>query len=138
MFTAQDIMTKNVITVTRDTPIRKAMEIMVREEISGLPVVGEDMTLVGVLSEKDVVGLLYDRDSLESKKVSNFMTERATSFDKGDSVVDVCDFLAKNVFRRVPVTSKGRVVGIISIPDIVKYILTLSHERPCASANSRR
>jgi len=113
------------------------MEIIVREEISGLPVVGEDMTLVGVLSEKDVVGLLYDRDSLERKKVSNFMTERATSFDKGDSVVDVCDFLAKNVFRRVPVTSKGRVVGIISIPDIVKYILTLSHERPCASANSR-
>ena len=137
MFTAADIMTKNVITVTRDTPIRKAMQIMVREQVSGLPVVGEDMKLVGVLTENDVVGLLYDRDSLETKEVSSFMTERATSFDRDDSVIDICDFLAKNVFRRVPITSNGRVAGIVSIPDIVKYILELSCERPCASADSR-
>lgn len=133
MFTAEEMMTKDVITVTKDTPIREAMEIMLKERISGLPVVEDDMTLAGIISEKDVVGLLYDTESLEQKQVRNFMTERAISFDRDDSLVDICDFLAKNLFRRVPVTSEGKVVGIISVPDIIRYTLALAHEHDSAA-----
>ncbi|MFC1737760.1 HPP family protein [Planctomycetota bacterium] len=128
MFTAEEIMVKDVVYVTKDTPIREAIEIMLRGEISGLPVVGDDMSLEGVITEKDVVGLIYDLDSLESKKVRNYMTEHAISFEKDDSLVDICDFLTKNLFRRVPITSDGKLVGIISVPDIIRYALVLSSE----------
>lgn len=83
------------------------------------------MNLVGIISEKDVVSLLYDMESLDSKKVRNYMTERAISFDIDDGLVDICDFFSKNLFRRVPITSKGKLVGIISVPDIIEYTLNL-------------
>ena len=129
MFTAEEIMTKDVISVTRETPIREAMELMLKHRISGLPVVDDDRNLVGVLSEKDVVSLLYDIETLDSQKVRNFMTERAMYFDIDDNLVDICDFFAKNLFRRVPITSDGKLVGIISVPDIIQYTLKLSKEK---------
>ena len=125
MLTAEEIMTRDVITVKEDTPIREAMEMMIKEHISGVPVVFDDMSLAGVLSEKDVVTLLYDKEGLGKKKVRYFMTEHAISFDIDDSLIDICDFLAKGLVRRVPITSGGKLVGIVSVPDIIKYTLAL-------------
>ena len=124
MLSAEEIMTQDVITVKEDTPIHEAMEIMLKEQVSGVPVVFDDMSLAGVLSEKDVVSLLYDREGLKTKKVRYFMTERAISFDIDDSLIDICNFLAKGLVRRVPITSDGKLVGIVSIADIIKYTLS--------------
>jgi len=130
MLTAKDVMNSDVIAVKKNTSILRAMELMLEKKISGMPVVEDDMTLVGVITEMDVVNLaysiIYDSGDLENKKVRHFMTDRVISFDKDDNLFDVCDFLAKNLFRRVPITSAGKVVGIISVPDIIKYILQIS------------
>lgn len=128
MIAPKDIMTKDVITVKTDTPIYEAMELVAKYDISGLPVVDDDMTLVGVLSEKDVINLLYVSEKREEKTVRDFMTQPALYFEEDESLLDVCDFLRKNVFRRVPITSKGKVVGVISIRDVIAYILQLKHE----------
>ena len=125
MLSAEEIMTRDVITVKEDTPIHEAMAIMLKERISGLPVVFDDMSLAGVISEKDVATLLYDKEGLKTKKVRYFMTEHTISFDIEDSLIDVCDFLAKGLVRRVPITSEGKLVGIVSVQDIIKYTLTL-------------
>ncbi len=142
MLKAEEAMNRNIITVEKDTPIIQAMEAMLKNKISGVPVVEGDMKLVGILSETDVVGLayqvLYESDSLENRKVRHFMTERVVSFDKDDNLFDVCDFLAKNLFRRVPITSGGRVVGIISIPDIIEYLLKSNREKQTAAAKVKR
>jgi len=124
MLTAEEIMTRDVITVKEDTPICEAMEIMLNGKVSGVPVVSEDMSLVGILSEKDVLNLLYDREALKTKKVHYFMTERAISFDIEDSLVDVCDCLVKNHFRRVPIVQgpKKKLVGIITRKNIIQRI----------------
>ncbi|MHC4088384.1 MAG: CBS domain-containing protein [Planctomycetota bacterium] len=124
MLSAEEIMTGDVITVKEDTPIHEAMEIMLKEQVSGLPVVFDDMSLAGVLSEKDVVTLLYDKEGLKTKKVRYFMTERAISFELEDSLIDICNFLAKGLVRRVPITSEGKLVGIVSMADIIKYTLS--------------
>ena len=124
MLSAEEIMTRDVITVKEDTPIHEAMEIMLKERISGVPVVFDDMSLAGVLSEKDVVPLLYDKEGLNTNKVRYFMTEHAISFDIEDSLIDICDFLSKGLVRRVPITSKGKLIGIVSVSDIIKYTLS--------------
>lgn len=136
MFTAEEIMSQNVITVREDTPIRQAMEIMLKERISGVPVTDDNESLTGVLSEKDVVNLIYDKEGLETKKVRHFMTEHSISFDKDDGLVEICDFLAKGLVRRVPITSKARLVGIISVPDIIRYTLALGREGHGHSSSS--
>jgi len=125
MLKAKDIMTENVVSVKKDTPIYKALELLVKYNITGIPVVREDMILVGVLSEKDVLRLFYAHEDEEEGTVNDFMTQPAVHFDEKESLLDICDCLTNNYFRRVPVTSEGKLVGIISRTDIINYILQL-------------
>jgi len=127
MLKAKDIMTENIISVREDTPIYKAVEIIVKHGISGMPVVKDDMALVGIVSEKDLIKLFYEKEA-GNKTVGDFMTQPAVHFDEDESLLDICDFLMKNIFRRVPITSKEKLVGIISIKDILEYILGLRQE----------
>jgi len=134
MLRARDVMNKDIISVKKDTPIHEAVSLMVENDISGLPVVKDDMTLTGVLSEKDVVTLFYDNKEAENKTVNDYMTYPAVCFEENEALLDVCDFFARNIFRRVPITSKGKLVGIISVRDILKSILELRQEE-VASTN---
>jgi len=125
MLKAKDIMTENVFSVKKDTPIYEALELFAKHNITGIPVVRDDMILVGVLSEKDVLRLFYAHEDEEEGTVNDFMTQPAVHFDKDESLLDICDCLTNNYFRRVPVTSEGKLVGIISRTDIIDYILQL-------------
>jgi len=128
MLRAKDIMEKDVISVRKETPIFEAAELMVKNNISGLPVVEDDMTIAGILSEKDAILLFYEGRKAEHKTVSDFMTSPAVTFEEYESVLSVCDFLVKNIFRRVPITSKGRLVGITSIQDVLESVLQHRHQ----------
>lgn len=133
MLEAKTIMKTDLITVKKETPIYDAIELISENKITGLPVVDDDMRLVGVVSEKDVLSLLNDLDNLmlvdELKdsvaSVDDFMTKKVVSFDENDDLFDICDVLIENNFRRVPITAKGRLIGLITRADIVAYILTL-------------
>ena len=129
MLRARDIMSKNVISVQKDTPILEAVKLLMKNNISGLPVVEDDMTLAGILSEKDVVELFYDSERAENKAVEDYMTYPAVYFEDNNALMNICDFLGKNIFRRVPVTSNGKLVGIISIRDILNTVLQLKREK---------
>jgi CBS domain-containing protein len=116
-------MTKNVVCVKRTTLITEALEFLERHNISGLPVVEDDMTLVGLLSEKDVLRFFYDDIELKDKKVEEFMTTTVISFEEDDDLLNVCTCLENHFIRRLPVTNKGKLTGIISRRDIIKYVL---------------
>ena len=124
MLKVKDIMTKDVISVTKDTQIYEAMAVMRKHDITGMPVIGDDMTLVGVITEKDVLRLFYADEDEKNKTVDFFMTRPAVSYRENESLRNVCDFMMVNYFRRVPVVSKkGKLIGIISRPDIIDYII---------------
>jgi len=129
MLRARDIMSTNVISVQKDAPILEAVKLLVENNISGLPVVEDDMTLAGILSEKDVVELFYDSEQAEDKIVNDYMTYPAVHFEENHALLNVCDFLVKNIFRRVPITSDGKLVGIISVKDILNTVLQLRPEQ---------
>ena len=129
MLRARDIMSTNVISVQKDAPILEAVKLLVENNISGLPVVEDDMTLAGILSEKDVVELFYDSEQAEDKIVNDYMTYPAVHFEENHALLNVCDFLVKNIFRRVPITSDGKLVGIISVKDILNTVLQLRREQ---------
>ena len=136
MFEAKTIMKTDVFTVKRQTPIYEAVKLLAENHITGLPVVNDDMTLAGVVTEKDVLRLLSDLDVLmvvpdlkdSVAAVEDFMTKDVVSFDQDDDLLDICEYLIDNSFRRVPVTSGGKVVGIISRRDIVGFILKMRNK----------
>jgi len=124
MLNVKDVMTKDVVSVKKETPIYEAMELMRKNDITGMPVIEDDMTLVGVITEKDVLRLFYADEDEKNQTVGFFMTRPAVSYKENENLRSVCDFMMINYFRRVPVISKkGKLVGIISRPDIIDYIL---------------
>jgi len=123
MLRAKDIMHRDVITVRKHTPIFQSLALMVKCRITGIPVVEDDMTLVGMISEKDVLHFFHKQEDLEEKTVNDFMTAPAIFFDENESMLDVCNLLAKQIFRRIPITSEGKLVGIISRRDIIEHII---------------
>lgn len=122
MFKASDRMTKNVITVNKDTPIYKAIAILLKNKVSGLPVIDKDNTLIGILSEKDALKLLLGEDG-SKLMVADFMTSEVIAFDESESLTRICNFFIENSYKRVPIVSNGKLVGIISRSDILKQIM---------------
>lgn len=129
MLKAKDIMTKEVISVRKETPIYEAMELLLQHQITGMPVVDDDMSLVGIITEKDCLRLFHADEDEKNKTVGHFMTQPAVHYNEDDSLQKVCDFMIINYFRRIPVTSKERhVVGILSRPDVIAHIVQLRRD----------
>ena len=138
MLKAGDLMTKNVVSVKKDTPIYEALELLRKNDITGMPVIEDDKTLVGIITEKDVLKLFYAEGGDQDKTVDYFMTQPAVSFGVDETLESVCDFLMVKYFRRVPVVStKGKIVGIISRPDIIDFIIVQGrmHDQEHSEAN---
>lgn len=119
---ARDVMKSGLLTVRPQTPIYESIEILATNNITGLPVVDDFMNLVGIVSEKDILKLLYD-PKVKPGKTEEFMTEQIVSFSQDDNLHDICDCLINNNFRRVPILDHGKIIGIISRADIIEYIL---------------
>jgi CBS domain-containing protein len=138
MLDAKDIMTKQVICIAKDTPILEAIELMVQSNITGIPVVEDDMTLIGILSEQDVLRLFKTYEEEKNCTANDFMTQPAIHFEQNELLSDVCSCLGDNSIRRVPVTSNGKVVGVISRSDILKCILRSSEESTLPAGSESR
>ena len=121
MLKAKDIMKTNVLAVAADADIYRAIRTMVENNITGLPVVDGNRMLVGIVTEKDVLRLLYEIEDRPGT-VEDFMTRSVVAYDQEDAVAAIAEGLAAHHFRRVPILSDGRLVGIISRKDIVKHI----------------
>ena len=128
MLEAKDIMTRNVVCIKKNVPVVDAIRLMLKNNITGIPVVEDDMTLVGILSEQDVLRLFHTYDDEKDRMVNDFMTQPAIHFEEEEPLLDVCYCLKDNAIRRVPITSNGKVVGVISRSDILKCTLQLLDE----------
>ena len=80
MFKASTAMTRNPVAVSRDTCVYEAISLMVENEVAGLPVVDADGTVAGIISEKDVLKLLYQLEDGDAT-VEHFMTEDVVTFE---------------------------------------------------------
>lgn len=129
MFAAKTLMKTKLITVNQNSSIYEAVRLLVKKNITGLPVVDDAGMLVGIVSEKDMLRLL---DNIEDKSgsVRDFMTQDVVCFNEDDSLIDIVESFIANHFRRVPIVRSNKLIGIISRRDIVEYILKLRHKVP--------
>jgi CBS domain-containing protein len=121
MISLEEIMTRDVVTARRTTDIYDAIRMMADGNVTGLPVVDEDEKPVGVVTEKDVMRLLLNTQSTEGI-VEDCMTADVVTFDVNDNLPNVMKTLVERGFRRVPIESEGKLVGIITRRDIILYM----------------
>jgi CBS domain-containing protein len=119
---AKDVMKSGLLTVRTSTPVYEVMDILSTRNVTGLPVVDDYMNMIGIVSEKDILKLLYDPDARPGL-VEEYMTTGVIGFEQNTSLFEICDCLINNNFRRVPILNQGKLVGIISRTDIMAYIM---------------
>jgi CBS domain-containing protein len=109
-----------VVTIHPDATVTELLTGLAEHNIGAMVVVGPD-GVQGVVSERDVVRALQaNRGSVLSRPVSAIMTTRVVTCSKADSVDDLSVLMTEKRVRHVPVLEDGRLVGIVSIGDVVK------------------
>lgn len=122
--TARDYMSHRLVTLTPDTDIHHAIKLLLKNRISGAPVIDERGELIGILSKKDCLKVAF-RASYHKEwggKVSEYMSENVETVDAETDVVEVAERFLKGPYRRFPVTSGGRLVGQISRHDVLRAL----------------
>ncbi|MGW5878648.1 CBS domain-containing protein [Nocardiopsis terrae] len=115
-----------VVSVAPEATVARLLTELARHNIGAIVVATEDGTLVGIVSERDVVRHLERRGpELLTAPVSDIMTSDVVTCTAEDSVEEVSEHMTTRRFRHVPVVSEGRLAGIVSIGDLVKSRLSV-------------
>src|SRR5215475_6994859 len=122
MLTAGAIMTTNIVTSRPNVSIEAAIDTLLSEEISGLPVTDDDGRLVGVITEFALLAVAFDR-RVKDHTVSDHMTREVLTVDVNDPISRVADLCIVHRVRRVPVMSGGRLVGVIARRDVLRALV---------------
>jgi CBS domain-containing protein len=122
MIIAKDIMAPAIISVTPESSLDDAMELLVENRISGIPVINEEGRLVGIISEADRIKIIGGPDHGPEATVEQCMTRGVVTVDEDATVEQIANLLMRVGIRRIPVMSHGSVVGIISRSDLVRAL----------------
>ncbi len=152
MKTASDIMEKNVISVSPDTDITRAVEILLNNHINGVPVVEQDGSLVGILCQSDLIFaqkeipvppifvLLDGIIPLSSSKKLGEELEKMSATTVGQAMVkdpvwvppempisEIATLMVEKHFHTLPVMENNKLIGIIGKEDILKVLISSSN-----------
>jgi CBS domain-containing protein len=122
MLTAGAIMTTDLVTVRPDASIEEAIEILLNQSISGLPVTDDDGRLVGVITEFALLAVAYDK-RVKNHTVSQHMTREVITVDINDPISRIADLCIVHRVRRVPVMQDGRLIGVIARRDVMRALV---------------
>jgi CBS domain-containing protein len=144
---AADVMVSSVISVRSDATVQEVADVLLKNRISGVPVIGLEGELLGIVSEGDLIrrpeagtlrrpswwlSLLGSKEELaseyiksHSRKVTDVMTQRVVTASPDTPVADIATLLEKHGIKRVPIVKDGKVVGIVSRANLLQALACL-------------
>lgn len=110
-----------VVTLPLDATVAEAVALLAERRIGAVPVMDGD-AVAGIFSERDVIRVLSERnDDALAMPVARAMTAPAVTVTRGDSVIGALSLITHRRIRHLPVVEDGRLIGLVSIGDLVKY-----------------
>jgi CBS domain-containing protein len=122
---------RDVFTTQPHRTMREVIELLASKGVGAVVVSDASQSVLGILSERDVVRVLgrHGAAALEDP-VSRHMTPKVITVTRDDTIEHVMQTMTEGRFRHVPVVEDGRLIGIISIGDVVKrHVNALDSER---------
>ena len=117
---AKDIMTKDVIAVSPAASVKELAKTLVRQQISGAPVMNKKGQIVGIVSEADIV-------ANKGKQVKDIMSKKVSSIAEDTPVEEIAALMTAHKISRLPVMRGPKLVGLVSRADIVGAIAAGEH-----------
>ena len=121
MFKVKDVMTRQYISVRPEDYVDQAVGLMLEHQISGLPVIDDGGALHGVITEFDIIDMVYELD-IQQSRVEQYMTREVQTFDPDDSLDEAACRFCHHTVRRFPVVSEGKVVGVMARRDLIRFV----------------
>ena len=119
-----------VVTITPDAGVRELIAKLAEYNVGALIVSSDGETVEGIVSERDVVRHLHHDGTVVNNTVGAIMTEVVETCAPDSTVDELMEVMTRRRFRHVPVVENDRLVGIVSIGDVVKHKLSqLQFER---------
>jgi CBS domain-containing protein len=119
-----------VVTIAPEAGVRELIAQLAEHNIGALIVSSDGETVEGIVSERDVVRHLHHDGTVINNTVGAIMTEVVETCEPGSTLDDLMQVMTRRRIRHVPVVDAGKLVGIISIGDVVKHKMSqLEFER---------
>jgi CBS domain-containing protein len=113
-------MEEDVITLREGDSIDDVIKMMLLGNLSGFPVVNDESKVVGIVSERDFIGLVAN--IITGKRVADFMSRDVVSVRPDTKVEDAARVMISNDFRRLPIVHEGVMTGVVTTSDIINYL----------------
>ncbi|HIW15989.1 MAG TPA: CBS domain-containing protein [Firmicutes bacterium] len=116
-----DIMTANVISISKDESVAAAARLLRRYNVGALPVTDRDMRLRGIVTDRDIATRCVAADAdPKTTKVGEIMSRGIITASPGDTVGSAVRSMSSDQVRRLPVIDDGRVVGMVTLCDMAR------------------
>jgi CBS domain-containing protein len=114
---------RSCITIKENETLQKAALVLKDNNIGALPVVDKDNKLVGILSERDIARNIFDENFNKNQKISNIMSTNVVTCTVDSSAFDLLKIMSDKKIRHIPIVDNNKLLGIISIGDVVNRII---------------
>ena len=124
----KDYMSASLVTFAPHTDVMDAINVLVKQRISGAPVIDERGNLIGLLSEKDCMQAAVQAGYYEQLggQVRDYMTKNVITVESEASVLEVANLFMQKGPRRYPVVEDNRLVGQISRRDVLRAFIEMN------------
>ena len=113
---------RDVASIEPNATLSAAIESLAEKRIGALLILGADHRVVGILSERDIVRALAERGAEAlGEPVSRTMTRNVSTCTEKETISSIMERMTAGKFRHMPVVAQDRLVGIVSIGDVVKH-----------------
>lgn len=114
----------DIVTIAPSATLAEAAKLLATHRIGAVVVSDADRRVAGILSERDIVRVLGERGAVAlSQSVDAVMTRKVVTCTEADTIGALMERMTAGKFRHIPVVDGGRLVGIVSIGDVVKFRL---------------
>ncbi|MEM3596664.1 MAG: CBS domain-containing protein [Candidatus Bathyarchaeia archaeon] len=113
------IMTKDVVTVSASSKISDAVRLMKEKNLGGLPVVDPQNRVRAIITERDIVNIFADK--ISGAKVAELMSDKVVTALPKTTIFEAEKTMINQGFRRLPIISDGKVIGIITTMDVIRF-----------------
>jgi CBS domain-containing protein len=113
---------RDIVTIEPSASLTEAVKLLAEKRIGAALILGADRRIAGIISERDIVRALAERGGAALEEpVSRSMTRKVETCNESEPVANIMERMTAGKFRHMPVVDQGRLVGVVSIGDIVKH-----------------
>ena len=122
---------REVFTTQPHRTLKEVIDLLAAKGVGAVVVADASMSVLGILSERDVVRVIAQHGAAAlDDPVSSHMTPKVTTVTRDDTIDHLMETMTEGRFRHLPVVEDGRLIGIVSIGDVVKrHVSAIDSER---------